>query len=222
LALLLALAACGDGNRTDDRSAGEPPLPMEEEEAISNQWKFEVKSGALDMRITSSGTDSGVPAATTLTALFDDHGARMATHWAVGPGDTMHMILNDGMVTNYNPAEGTGMRLRAAPQIRNGLPHLPDEIAMEEIRKRPTYKDLGTRTILGKEAHGYSLDSAGVTTTVWEWKRIPLLMETSGAAATRHEVTRLETDLVLPAERFNPPNGLTIRDVPQDTAARKR
>ncbi len=220
MALLLALAACGDSNRTNDGATEQPPLPMEE--TISNQWKFEVKSGSLDMRSTTVGTDSGMPAVTTITALFDDHGAKMVTHWAVSPRDTMHMILNNGMVTNYNPAEGTGMRLRAAPQIRNGLPHLPDEMAMEEIRKRPTYRDLGTRVILGKEAHGYSLDSAGTTTTVWEWKRIPLLMETGGAAATRHEVTRLETDLVLPAERFNPPNGLTIRNVPQDTAARRR
>ena len=109
--------------------------------------------------------------------------------------------------------------MKAPPQLRNGVPHLLDDLAMQELSKRPSYKDLGTKEILGHEATGFSFDSLGTTTTVWEWKRLPLYMEGKGKVKIVYEMTKLDADVSVPISQFLPPNGLTIRDIQQGAAA---
>jgi hypothetical protein len=222
LVALVALAACGDDAK---KSASDHPPPSTRRPAsadAANQWKFEVKSGSFEMKATlwpGDVTDTAKPLVSTLLVYFDDYGAKMSSDWVVAPGDTMHTILNDGWVVNYNLKQGTGIRMKAPPQLRNGVPHLLDDLAMEEIRKRPTYKDLGTKQIMGHEATGFSLDSGGTTATVWEWKRIPLYMEGKGKVNTLYEMTKLDADVSVPASRFLPPNGVHIEDLQQGAAA---
>ncbi|MDB5034637.1 MAG: hypothetical protein JWQ98_1878 [Chlorobi bacterium] len=54
-----------------------------------------------------------------------------------------------------------------------GPGYLPPQAELDGLRRQNKLRDLGSRIIMGLEAHGFTIDDSSGSTTYWEWKRIP-------------------------------------------------
>lgn len=176
----------------------------------SPRARYEVASGSYQMTVST------VPGMTR-TIYFIDSGAVQATYTEVPmkPGETARTvdIVKEGWRTSYDVSEKIGTRMRLPETIMAG--YLPNPRTMaEEMKQKYDYHEVGTKQILGKEANGFSLTIGGMKMTEWEWKGIPLRLETDMGTGKPviAEVTNLEVDVPVPAEKFQVPQNVKITE----------
>lgn len=153
------------------------------------------------------------------TLMFDDYGRVEACYGSlvIDPNDlsnkreSVAIFSGDSMWTfDRITKEGMG-------QLTNRRRVLCDTFipVWKEAREMwPTMntQGLAQRTILGREAAGYSMELEEPT-KIWVWNGIPLAFEMRDVAGNKSfgEAIALEVDASVPAERFAVPAGMTIR-----------
>lgn len=154
----------------------------------------------------------------TATLYFDDYGAKRATYSTTNTTAGRHQLTiheveieADGWIMLYDPDGKTGTRMR-----RVGTRPLAASVGITEIPEdAPGIEEIEPRTVLGKETRGYAMDSGGRLIRSWTWRRIPMRTEFKrpGGEPTYMEVTRVELDVDIPADRFAVPADVEITDI---------
>lgn len=209
-ALLLAvpLAAC----KGNDSAPAEATHTVIESSAAADpalNSVFPAKSGIIEWQGNLSGE-------MTTTLYFDDYGAKRATYTTTVMGQRRFTAHNveieaDGWIILYDPDDRTGSRLR-----RMGTRPLAASAGITEISgDSPEVGRLEPRTILGKEARGYARDDGRRVIRSWVWEKIPMRteMERPSGEPMVMEVTRVELDVPIPADRFAVPADVVITDL---------
>jgi|SRR5690606_40237037 len=99
---------------------------------------------------------------------------------------------------------------------RVGTRPLASSVGITEILEDAAgVEELEPRTVLGKETRGYAMETRGMLVRSWVWQKIPMRTEMvrPGAEPTVMEVTRVELDIAIPAEKFEVPADVVITDV---------
>ncbi|MEO5930403.1 MAG: hypothetical protein ABIR47_10765 [Candidatus Kapaibacterium sp.] len=235
LATAACLVACGGNptpNHTDLRTAqpgqkkssdsgaapadAPPTSPPQGAAAMpisANPFQFGVKSGMFVFEEHSQSDDGLGP---DIVILFDDYGAKMK--FSAGPGNTnatddLVFYFDNGYQTAYSTTDHRAYKGTSTDHNIMSAGYLPPQPVLENLRKQNRLHDLGTRTILGREAHGFSIEGDNGPTTYWEWKRIPLLIETGKPVTETMTVKKLDTDIPITPEMVELPKDANITDI---------
>jgi hypothetical protein len=177
--------------------------------------RYEVKSGILVM--TNSMLDGMQE-----TLYFDDYGAKQATYSRTDMkmmGQTIHTekvsIDADGYHVDYDPEKKTGSRhkLGAGIPSSGGAPAVDVKNLTEEMRKEMKIQELPPRTIDGKVANGYGMETMGFKVRAWTWKGLPLYSETDmGKKPIIVSAKSVKIDVTVPADKFVVPPDVKLTD----------
>lgn len=217
LAGVLFLASCGQ-DRAPGAAHDESMAGTAAKGAAAEPVKlYPTKTGIIEWKAEAMGD-------VTTVVYFDDYGAKQASYtiteiklFNIVSTSTSVEITVDGWVTKYDPEEKTGYREPLLVPL--GASAFPD---IAELRKRkadghstPEIEELPARTILGREAQGYSVVTGGMTMKGWIWETIPLRTEIDMGLKSPMvmEVTRLELGAEVPAEKFEIPADVVITEV---------
>lgn len=217
LLLSMVLLACGseadDAAATDDADvAAEATGADSDGDAAAGRYK--VESGMIEMTMDMVGD-------ATITTWFDDYGARQATYVTasvMGQSMSQVQIFEDGVLTSYNLMDSTGMRMRtnAAPSawMPTGTGDMPDIASIpDSLKQLYNLKEIGTETIAGEEAQGYSMSYQGQAMKFWLWNNLPLRMTMDmGGQEMKIEATKVETNIDVPEEKFTVPAYVKITE----------
>lgn len=169
--------------------------------AKSPPRKYEVKSGVIEYRYPNMSR----------TLWFDDYGAREAT-LATVEGASVKTIRSGGFEYAIDVEGKTATRTKA----KTYNPEVPDPATLSASEKEGLkLATLPDKTVAGKVCKGLSFVREDMTVKAWQWKRITLYSETLMDGAKDplvREVSRIETDVALPAGVFDVPADYTISD----------
>jgi|GEM_PF-346506 len=175
--------------------------------------RYGVKSGIIEMKSVS---EPGRAA----TFYFDDYGGRIATYVTIT--DSLNsqpliirqvMVMANGWSTFYDANHKVGMKSR---MLERTLNYYPDFDSMSaETRAALKYEEAPPKTIIGRQTQGHSIMRNGMRSNVWTWKGIPLRTESASLRGTWavFEATSLQTDVPVPAEKFEIPSDVKISEV---------
>jgi hypothetical protein len=217
LAGVLFLASCGQdrapGGAYDESMSGTAAKGSTAEPVKL----YPTKTGIIEWKTDVMGD-------MTTVVYFDDYGAKQASYTTteIKLFNSVHTSTNveitvDGWVTKYDPEKQTGYRERLIVPL--GASNFPD---IDELRKHaadgyptPDIEELPSRTILGREAQGYSVVTGGMKMRGWVWEKIPLRTEIDMGLKSPMimEVTRLELGAEVPAEKFEVPADVVITEL---------
>ena len=212
LLLLILVAGCvekpGDTTRTADSARPSAPAPQDR--------RFDVRSGIFE-RVTKIANETGTRE-DRHRVYFDEYGGRVI--WfteARMPNDTARtaLMLDRGELLSFSPESGDRVPIGPAAENRRLIPAFLDPETTSRMRLGYGYtmEEIGQEDILGRPAIGYRWTSpqAG-TIEEWVWNRISLRFQAPGVS---DEVTRLETDIPIPAEKFR---SVTREDLARELA----
>jgi hypothetical protein len=221
LALALVAFACADNGKEDTSAKndstgassseeGGKAIVAGEENADKKKY-FDIESGVIEMK------NSATPGVMTL--YFDRHGARQAIYSDLvmegGMKTRAVQITADGWVYSYEESSKTGSKMKIPDEAASN-PTDPSDLTPEQ-KKQYSYRELEPRTIVGKEATGHTFTMNGNEYSVWVWQKIPLLMELRNPAMREPvvmEVTKIDTDADVPADKFVIPADVKISEQP--------
>jgi outer membrane lipoprotein-sorting protein len=219
LLALPLLIACG-GNDTDtagdaakDTTAAATTASSGSTESTTGSSAgkmYEVKSGMYEMK-------NSMMEGMVQTIYFDDYGAKQATFSTaemMGVKTENVQITKDGWNVSYDVKSKKGSKMKVPAAAGSSLvPKLSD--LTDELKAKYEYKELESKTILGKETMGYSMNAMGMKVKAWTWNNIPLYMEMDmgQGAPVIMEVTKLETDIDVPADKFEVPADVTVEEI---------
>ncbi len=190
-------------------TAGLPPAGL-----VSNR-KYGFKSGIVEM---ASVTDKGRSA----TFYFDEYGEKTATHTTLRDslnGQPLIIrqvnIMSDGWSTFYDANQKVGMKSQMLEGTMNYYPNF--DSLTERQRRVYKYEPAPPRTILGRQAQGHSIEQRGMRANVWTWQGIPLRTESRSVRDKWivFEATSVQTDVPIPADKFEVPSDVKIREMPK-------
>lgn len=212
--LCLTIAACGKKadepkNAGDSAKMKEPAAGASATTASSGQGDMKVKSGMVAMDMEAMGQTM------KMVMYWDDNGARKAGEMnatMMGQQMNMRMIEKDGTQYSYDAAKKTGTKMPAKGGFMGG--QTPDITKMsDEEKKAINLQEIEEKELLGKECKGYSFTKDGVSAKVWMWENIPLLLESNAGGMTiKMTATKLDTDISVPAEKFDIPADVTFTE----------
>jgi len=225
--LLVACGGSSDSVVELDSARATPPDSNTDSTRVvtstSRKVPYEIASGVYEMTVS---TLPGM----TRTIYFTDSGAAEAVYTQVplSSGTTSRTvdITKDGWRISYDESSRVGTKMLNPEVVIAG--HLPNPRKMsEEMKQQYGYREMGTKEILGRQATGFSMTVDGMTMTEWEWKGIPLRIESDMGTGKPvvAEVTTLETDTPVPAAKFQVPADVTLTEqhIPgQPMSIRKR
>lgn len=153
------------------------------------------------------------------TLMFDDYGRFEACYGSlvVDPNDlsnqreSVAIFSGDSMWTFDRIAkDGIGQHTGRGRVLCDTF--IPIWNEAREMWPTMNAQGLAQRTILGREAAGYSMELEEPT-KIWVWNGIPLAFEMRDVAGNTSfgEAISLEVDAPVPAERFTVPAGIAIR-----------
>ena len=222
LLLCLAIAACGK-KADEPKNAGDTATMKEPATGTttstttgSGKGDLSVKSGMIEMNMEAMGQSM------KMVMYWDDNGARKAGEMnatMAGQAINMKMVEKDGVQYSYNAAQKNGTKSPAKGGfIGNEAPDFTK--LSDEEKKAINLQEIAGMELLGKECKGYSFTKDGVSAKVWMWENIPLLLESNANGMTiKMTATKLETDITVPAEKFDIPSDVTFTEIGAPTTA---
>ena len=85
----------------------------------------------------------------------------------------------------------------------------------DSMKKAYNYKELEDREFVGKTAKGYTMSIMGMNTKAWTWNNVPLYLEMGNGKGKPivMEATGIQTDIDIPADKFEVPKDVTIEEI---------
>jgi hypothetical protein len=209
----MLVGGCGDtGPRAEAAAAAAgPDSPAKAVPALANPYPF--RSAIIVMENSLIDGEQ--------VMYVDDHGRLTATYTTVEMtmfGQTTRMrsveLYRDGWQYAIDLDERTGTKTRRATPM--SVSRTPDVAKLTaEMKERYKLRELGTRQFLGRTCEGYEMEAMGMKVATWSWNNIPMYSETDmgGAEPLVLRVTSLETDVAVPAEKFEIPSDIVITEV---------
>lgn len=159
------------------------------------------------------------------TLYIDDFGSKEAYYTAPEMGGASPAppydvsIQADGWRYDYSSTAGIGQSQRKDVASGPLLGVVQDVWSLpENLQQEFALRKLGRKKLLGKDAIGYAFNYNG-RTEVWLWKGIPLSMEIvrqveqGGEAVIGFEATSIRTDMEIPAEKFQVPATIALKQL---------
>lgn len=211
----MTLAACGGESATTDDTKAVTTGAAEAEATTAAATEstvpgpFKVKSGIVESTIDMMGEQKQ-------TMYFDDFGRKQTLVTAMeimGQKSESITINADGFTITYDPVKKEGTK-RAMPAgaTASMVPNL--ESLTADVKERYKLKEIDDRSIAGKDAQGYEMEAMGMPMKVWLWEGVPMRTEVSlgGDKPMISEVTSLQTDVEIPADRFSVPADVKLTE----------
>lgn len=214
LLLCLTIAACGK-KADEPKNAGDTAKLKESAAGTtatttgSGTGDMKVKSGLVEMDMEAMGQTM------KMVMYWDDNGTRKAGEMnaeVMGKKMNMKMIEKNGIQYSYDAAQKKGTTIPAKGGLMGN--RTPDFTKMTDAEKKAiNLQEIEGKELLGKKCNGYSFTKDGVSAKVWMWENIPLLLESdAGGMTVKMTATKLETDITIPAEKFEVPSDVTFTD----------
>jgi hypothetical protein len=224
IALSLLVAACGGkddaasdpkdttGTTSSEASSSSESSSDGSSTTTAGKKQFEVESGIIEMK--NSMMDG-----MKQTLYFDDYGAKQATFTSLemmGQKSENVQIMSDGWNLSYDAKTKKGTKMKIPANAFSGGSPVPSPADLtDEMKQKYNYKELEDREILGKPAKGYSMSTMGMDVKVWTWNNVPLYLEmgTGQGKPIVMEATKIETDVDVPADKFEVPDDITLEEM---------
>ncbi len=221
LLLCFTIAACGKKadepkNAGDTATMKQPAAEATATTAGSGQGDMKVKSGMVEMEMKAMGQTM------KMVMYWDDNGARKSGEMnaeVMGKPMNMRMIEKGGTQYSYDASGKTGIKMPAKGGLMGD--QTPDITKLsDEEKKAINLQELAGKELLGKACKGYSFTKDGIAAKVWMWENIPLMLESNanGMSMTM-TATKLETDISVPAEKFEVPADVKFTEAGTPAAA---
>jgi hypothetical protein len=158
------------------------------------------------------------------TFYFDDYGRKEARYTLMEMEMMGQKIRSgnveinaDGYMINYDVEKKEGTKTKSYGSI-GGTKDLPKDLTnlSKEIMDKYQMKDLGTKEYLGKECRGYEVNAMGIKSEVWIWNNIMLYSKVymgEGSKPVELKASKIETDVAIPAEKFQVPADVKIKEI---------
>lgn len=221
LLLCLTIAACGKKadepkNAGDTTKMKEPAAEATATTAGSGKGDMKITSGMIEMDMKAMGQTM------KMVMYWDDNGARKSGEMnteVMGQQMNMRMIEKDGTQYSYDATKKTGTKMPAQGGLMGD--GAPDITKLSDAEKKAiNLQEIGEKELLGKACKGYSFTKDGIAAKVWMWENIPLLLESSANGMTMTmTATKLETDISIPAEKFELPADVKFTEAGAPTMA---
>lgn len=176
--------------------------------AGAQQGPYQVEEGTVDMALEIMGMTAAVK------VYFDQFGSRSATFTSIemmGQQMEQASVIAGGFTTTWDMTQKEGVRTPVGAGSGGPL----DMIAglTQERRAGLNYKEIEGKEVLGRPTSGFSIDSGGMSMSVYQWKGIPMeiLMSAQGMTFTMR-ATALDTTTPVAEERFLIPQDVRISD----------
>jgi len=171
--------------------------------------KYAVKSGIVVYKSVVMGMNQ------QQTLYFDNYGAKEATESKSELfGMKTHTLnfIKDGYSYSVDFVNKTATKMKIDNELINQINY--NELS-EEIMREMKITKLGKEIVLGKECDKMSMNwtEMNMKGFVWVWKGISLKSEiTAMGMKTLMEAVSIETDVVVPASKFEVPAGFQVTE----------
>jgi hypothetical protein len=179
--------------------------------------KYQIKSGRYVTKANNNPV--GVAMDTYTIVYFSDYGKKelSETVTKVEMGTIKQethnfSLLLEDMIYNWDAATKRGSKYSIKDILDKNINY---ETLSDELKKQFKYTELGKETILGKECNKISVEvQPGATAILCHYKGIPMRSE-ANVMGTKivTDVTELEENINIPADKFNIPSDVTFLDV---------
>jgi hypothetical protein len=167
------------------------------------------------------------------TFYFDDYGKKEA-RYTIMDMDVMGQKIKsgsveinvDGYMINYDIQKKEGTKTKSLSSI-GGTKDLPKDLSnlSKEILDQYHMKDLGTKEFLGKQCKGIEMTAMGMKSEVWVWNNIMIYSKVfmgENAKPMELKATKIETDVPIPADKFQVPADVKILETGDAAAGAKK
>ncbi len=214
---LLSFVIVGCGQKEETKPADSANQSAETTTAAPEKGSYGVKSGIVTFEnVIMEGMNQ--------TFYFDDYGKKEARYTLMEMemfGQKIRTgsveINADGYLINYDIEKKEGTKTKSFGSI-GGAKDIPADFnsMSKEVLERYNMKDLGTKEILGKTCKGVEMTAMGMVTEVWVWNGIMLYSKvqmSKDAKPMEIKASKIETDVAVPAEKFQVPADVKIKEV---------
>ncbi|MEI6766098.1 MAG: hypothetical protein WCM76_10675 [Bacteroidota bacterium] len=202
----LILSGCSGGadKTKDSKDADSTGIAKNNSEV---KGRYGLKSAIIFMKSKTMGMEQD------LVMYFDDYGAKQMTEITVEvmgmKSQTIALQDGDYMYTiDMKTKTGTKTKLEKSGPDNVNFQQLTDEVI-----KKFNIKKAGTGEVAGRTCEKFTMEVADskMTGTYFIWKGIPLKTEASiGGISVSMEVTRIDENAAIAAEKFKIPAGVKI------------
>jgi hypothetical protein len=214
--MMSALVSCSGGDGKKSGNSIDSTKIKDSIAKASANGKFKLKSGIVTMTSETMGMKQ------TITMYFDDYGNKRSNETmgtidmgALGKTE-MHSLsfTKDGYSYNIDLVKKTGTKVKISSLGTNK--DIDFSKLNADMMKQMKITKQGTEIVLGKTCDKYFMDDPALkmTSTYCVWNGIPLksIMDMGGIKATV-TATKIEENASIPAEKFEMPKGITIREI---------
>lgn len=205
LAIALVIAACGKGSADDGPRKGRR---MRTALSPTGQ-KYTVKSGIVEYENVAMGITM------KKTLYFDDYGKKECEE-----------SFFEGNLNEVNYTDGTDrftMRMNDKNKIcwvskgngRYGLAAKVDVAGVKNYKGRMEISVLPNRTIAGFDCEGYVSKRRKMETSMFGYKNVLMSMENTGRMKVKSTAVKASFDVEIPADKFQPRAGFTLKEIGQ-------
>lgn len=219
LALAISFVACGKKDQNTQQQGQQQgqqqQTPTTASPSLGELKKYPFKSAIVELKYGGhcTGTevlyidDYGMKEATVDNFTMKVMGREMPTNQIqVTDGEWVYTI-------DVRKKEGTKMKNPSLEMMRN-MSEEQKKAMMDlgsEMMKKMDAKETGEETVAGKPCKVWSVESVG--TKVWVWSGLTLKRELKIMGVRQHlEAVSVETDVPVPADQFEVPQGVRITE----------
>lgn len=206
-ATTLAFTACKNDSKTEGAKGADSTKTTEAKPAPKG--KYSLKSGIVEMKSQVMGMEQ------KQVLFFDEYGAKECVEVTASMfGQKAHNlnINKDGYAYSIDMVKKIGTKIKIPTDAALNFNDLGKGIA-----KEMNIKKTGTETVLGKTCDKYTIDykKQQMKGYYLVWNGIALKTElTVMGMKTLVEVTKIDENAAVPADKFEIPKGIKIQDMP--------
>jgi hypothetical protein len=201
LAVILAfsLAACGKGDAASAQGSV-APAGGGQAAAPAVAKKYGVKSGIVEYETSAMGVTM------KMIFYFDDFGAKECTE-DFFDGKLAEIKFTDGKdqyTCRANDKDKVVWNIGASRGVMA-------KVVTEGMDRQRGVTILPNRSVCGKDCVAYTVESGKSTVTMVGFQGVLMHMESTGKMAVSQKAVKAEFDVPVPAEKFAPPAGYTVK-----------
>lgn len=207
-ATCLILSSCNNTDSKKDASANADSTKTSEVKKEAPKGKYALKSAVVEMKSLVMGMEQ------KQVLMFDEYGAKEFTEISANLfGQKSHNInINkEGFIYSIDMVKKTGTKMKIPTDIAINFNDLGGSMA-----KEMNIKKVGSETFLGKSCDKYTIDfkKQQMKGYYLVWMGIPFKTElTVMGIKTLIEVTKIEENAAIAAEKFEVPKGIKIESL---------
>jgi lipopolysaccharide export system protein LptA len=207
---IVSFAACGQKGDAKSTQSGTTS-------ANTGAVAYPAKSGIVTYEVKLIGDQTQV-------LYFDDNGKKEArvttTTFDMGSTKVQSQSIEinaDGFLIKYDPEKKTGTKSKYYGSLSSSSGVTDTSAISAKQKDEYKFKDLGKKTILGKECTGYSMEVMGMQTEAWMWKNILMASKTYLSKDTSKDpmeinAVKIEMDVPVPANVFTVPADVKLTE----------